>query len=133
MASPVPFGDVPPTAPLRLAATDIGDGQVVLMVTGEVDMATCDQLDQTVAHLLRRRPRRLLLDLAGVRFLDSSGIRVLLHSGRRAQQQDCHLSLVNTPPAVRRVLEIAGVASLLGLDVDRDDQTEAVSSPDSTR
>ncbi|MFI6130577.1 STAS domain-containing protein [Micromonospora sp. NPDC051141] len=134
MTSPRPFDDRASTGALTVAPADAGAGRVVLMVTGEVDMATADELALALADLLRRRPlHRLLVDLAGVRFLDSSGIRTLLEAAQDAQHRGCHLVLVNTPRNVRRVLEIAGVATVLGLDAAGDGHLGAVSSPDSAR
>ncbi|MFI5833323.1 STAS domain-containing protein [Micromonospora sp. NPDC051300] len=135
MTSPGSFGVRPSAAALTLVPADAGEGHVVLMVSGEVDMATSDDLARALTDLLRQRsPRRLLVDLAGVRFLDSSGIQALVVGAQRACHHGCDLALVNVPKPVRRVLEITGVASLLGLGPSAgDDHRGTVSSPDSTR
>lgn len=125
--------DTSATNQLTIREVSVASDRLVLSVTGEVDIATSGELDQALTDLLHRRsPRRLVVDLAGVGFLDSSGLRVLLNGSREAQLQGCRLTLTNVTPPVRRVLEITGVASLFGLD-NRDDQPGVPSSPVSTR
>jgi anti-anti-sigma factor len=105
------------TGQLSLDQAALSPDHVVLRVAGEVDMATSGDLDAALTTLLQRqRLGRLVVDLEGVRFLDSSGILVLINGHRRARDRDCELVLTNIQPNVRRILEITGVAPVLGLD-----------------
>lgn len=115
MTSSKPFAGTSAN-PLTLVQVRVASDHFVLAVTGEVDIATSGELDHALTDLLRRwAPHHLVVDLAGVRFLDSSGVRTLLNGSQRAHLQDCRLVLANVTPPVRRVLEITGVASLFGL------------------
>lgn len=50
---------------------------VVVTLTGEVDVATAGRLRDHLAALIARGARHLVLDFAGVAFIDSSGLSVL--------------------------------------------------------
>jgi anti-sigma B factor antagonist len=50
---------------------------VVVTMTGEVDVATAGRLRDHLAALIARGARHLVLDFAGVAFIDSSGLNVL--------------------------------------------------------
>ncbi|MGI5324806.1 STAS domain-containing protein [Actinomadura nitritigenes] len=50
---------------------------VVVALTGEVDVATAGRLRDHLAALIARGARHLVLDFAGVAFIDSSGLSVL--------------------------------------------------------
>jgi anti-sigma B factor antagonist len=59
-------------------------GAEVLVVVGEVDMASAGQLRSEVFRCLAERPAVLVLDLAAVTFLDSAGLAVLVEAHRAA-------------------------------------------------
>ncbi|WP_320068108.1 STAS domain-containing protein [Micromonospora sp. RTGN7] len=89
-----------------------------LAVAGEIDLATSGELTAALADALEGPPLAVLeVDFGGVRFLDSSGILALVRAHGRAAQQGCRLTVTDVQPTVRRVLEITGVLTTLGLDV----------------
>lgn len=59
--------------------------------------------------------RRLVVDLAGVPFLDSSGVRALLLARRAAEQHGAAFMVRHPRGLVARVLRVAGVDQLLGI------------------
>jgi anti-sigma B factor antagonist len=85
-------------------------GPLVLEVTGEVDLANCSRLETAVlAALETARPHSaLVLDLAGVAFLDSSGLRVVLRGAGVARAGEVELSVIPSA-VVLRVFELAGI------------------------
>jgi anti-sigma B factor antagonist len=52
---------------------------------------------------------RIVVDLAGVDFMDSSGLAVLISGLRRTNERQGALALVSPTPSVRRVLSITGL------------------------
>ena len=56
---------------------------------------------------------RLVLDLAGVTFMDSSGIALILRAQQRMQLLDGSVLVCNVPAQARRVLDAAGVGRLV--------------------
>ena len=95
-------------------AIDRADGstRTVVRVTGEVDLATADQLDATLRAELATAPLRL--DLGGVSFMDSSGIRLLDALLRDCEREGWELSIeAEMTPAVVQVLELTGMLEVL--------------------
>ena len=58
-------------------------------------------------------PRRLVMDLSGVTFMDSSGIALILRAQQRMQLLDGSLLVCNVPDQARRVLDAAGISRLV--------------------
>lgn len=85
------------------------DATLTLKVVGEIDIASVPALQPTVQRLIEQRPVRVVVDLTDVVFMDSSGIALLL---TLAAQVDS-LELANPSSIVRRVIELAGLATTL--------------------
>jgi anti-sigma B factor antagonist len=87
---------------------DASDGDHVVHVDGELDIASAPDLE---AVLLRRRParQRVILDLRSLRFIDSTGLRALLRGQVAAKEGGWQLFLRDIPPNVRRLFSISGV------------------------
>jgi anti-sigma B factor antagonist len=84
-------------------------GESVVRVQGELDIATAPDLERAV---LRPRPpgENVVLDLAGLRFIDSTGLRILLRARTEARTGRWNLYLRNVPDNVQRLFTISGVA-----------------------
>lgn len=89
------------------------DGVAVLTVTGEVDLATARRLEEAVERaLVPGTP--LIVDLAGVEFIDSAGSRALALAERAASARGARL-LVIPSATVARVFRIGGLEALFDL------------------
>jgi anti-sigma B factor antagonist len=88
--------------------TLIGDDLVCIVVAGELDLASADE----VCAALEEYPGPVVLDLGEVTFLDSSGLRPLLVARRQAAQTSRSLPIAQVSGAARRVIELSGTASL---------------------
>ena len=66
------------------ATTSSSDGVATVLLEGELDIATAPVLDATLADVERNGTGTVVLDLAGVRFIDSTGLRSLLSARQRA-------------------------------------------------
>ena len=62
---------------LAISAVPDEDTSVVLQVAGEIDLATADLLRAAIADAQSLWSGTVVVDLAGVSFIDSQGIRVL--------------------------------------------------------
>jgi anti-anti-sigma factor len=92
-------------------------GRFVMSLAGDLDLATEPVLTDAVAGLLAgARVEQLLVDLAEVRFLDSSGVRALLQARRAATEHGAGFAVGRPGEVVARVLQMAGVDQLLGVD-----------------
>jgi stage II sporulation protein AA (anti-sigma F factor antagonist) len=94
------------------------DGDVVrISLVGEVDLSNADLIQAKLVDAISNRASAVVLDLAGVRYLDSAGLRVLFLLVGRLETLQIGLE-VSAPigsPA-RRVVELSGLAALVPLD-----------------
>lgn len=87
-----------------------------LVVAGELDRCSAQQLRHTVAGILRGpAPETLQIDASRIDFLDSSGIRCLLTCRADAHAAGTRLVLTDPAPSVAQVLEITGLLEVFGL------------------
>ncbi|GAA0524971.1 hypothetical protein GCM10010172_01810 [Paractinoplanes ferrugineus] len=87
--------------------------EVVLHLTGEIDVLTVTNLSAIVNETLAEPPARIVLDMAGVTFCDSQGLGTLVVLSRKAQHARAVLSLTNVGEFLMRVLDITGLRSAL--------------------
>jgi anti-sigma B factor antagonist len=88
----------------ELTAAPIEGGWVV---TGDIDAHTAPTLTETLlADRADIEGANLVIDLAGVDFIDSCGLAVLVATRRRVGDLGGDLVLRRPSPAVRRLLEL---------------------------
>ena len=90
-----------------VAAAVLGSTAVVI-VTGDVDLASADRLRHAVEPQIQPR-LEVSVDCSAVDFLDSAGLRVLLALDRKAREVGANLVLAAPSDAVSRTLKLAGV------------------------
>jgi anti-sigma B factor antagonist len=88
---------------------DAEAGVEVVAPQGEVDISNLSILDQVLVDVLQRRPRRLVVDLSGVAYIDSGGVSSLLRAGQRFSRQGGQLALADGSRFVRRLLQMTGI------------------------
>ena len=91
-----------------LVSIDRSEGRVRLELAGELDLAVVDHVDAALDSALEPGPPRVVVDLAGLTFLDVSGLRVLLGAADRARAQGRELILLAPPGPARRAFVLAG-------------------------
>ena len=96
---------------LRLdLATD--GATTAVQVIGEVDLATSPELRECLSGL----EGVVVVDLAGVSFLDSSGLNALIGSKKQLAATGGTLRLHGARPNVRAVFDVMGMSEWFGLD-----------------
>jgi anti-anti-sigma factor len=78
---------------------------LVVAVDGDVDLCTAPMLHDVLEANLSRAPRRMVVDLSRVRFLNTAGLAVLLDAHRRATP-GTDVRLVATTRATWRPLQL---------------------------
>ena len=81
---------------------------LTVTLSGEIDQ----DLDQAIDEVL---PRQLIVDCAGITFMDSSGIAVLLRLWQRMGELDGTIQVTGLPEQPARVLRAAGLQRLIPL------------------
>jgi anti-anti-sigma factor len=97
------------------------DAGHLIAITGELDIAATPELS-TVMLIAARSPGSLVvLDLAGVEFIDSSALGTLLKVGGEVESAGKRLRVVCGGGPVRRLLEMTNLTNRFQLCPTRDD------------
>lgn len=100
----------------HLTITTVRDGPVrTLILSGELDLFEAGGFLEQAALAVDNRTERLVLDLAGVTFLDCTGGRALAMAASFAPS-GCPVIIRSLSPVTRRILEL--------LDLDLEDPRE---------
>jgi anti-anti-sigma factor len=105
------MSDAPHGFSLRSRA---GETSLEVELAGELDMAAAFRLERELDRLLAERDfRALVLDVAGVGFVDSAGLGALLSIRDRTSQLGIEMAIARPSDAVRRLLELTGSDDVL--------------------
>ena len=106
-------------APGGFAVTaERSDGEVVVAITGEVDIATAPRLWERLEAEILTGPSRVVLDLSGLGFIDSTGLTVIIRAHKRLGCAGATLVLRSPTPPVARVLTVSGLDQVLDVEID---------------
>jgi anti-sigma B factor antagonist len=93
----------------------------LITITGELDIAATPELS-TVMLMAARSPGPLVvLDLAGVEFIDSTALGTLLKAGNEVEASGKRLRVVCAGGPVRKLLELTNLTNRFQLCPTRDD------------
>jgi len=88
------------------ARESAGEPYTLVALSGEADVTNSDQLRNLLDAEVAKQPGHLVVDLAGVSFMDSSALHALLRANRALDRQGGVLSLVAPQEAVARMLSL---------------------------
>ena len=92
---------------------------VVASVKGEIDLHNSPQVrTQLLKFLEEQKPKKLVLNLAGVPYMDSSAIAVLVEALQKMRKTGGKIHLTNLQPRVKGLLEIARLDSIFVISSD---------------
>ena len=89
----------------------IANGATIILVHGEIDMATCGRLRDAIEPHLGPQ-QTIVLDLSDVQFADSSCLTGLVHARGNLTADGGSLMLRNPSDAARRLLSAASLGFL---------------------
>ena len=99
--------------------TEQDDGEVRLILRGELDISSAALLEDALEKLEAGQPSTLLIDLRALEFMDSTGLRTLVSADQRARDAGRRLAIVRGPEAVDRIFNVTRLDERLNL-VDAD-------------
>ena len=85
-------------------------GQATVVLEGEIDIASEVEMKACIADALRTLGP-LRIDLSAVTFMGSSGVNVLRLAYKAAGEAKEAVTLLDPPPRVRQLLDLAGVTN----------------------
>ena len=87
----------------------------VIMVGGELDLASSAALEEELARVAGSGVARVIVDLRELEFMDSTGLSTLVKAHQRAEEAGQEFGLVRGPQQVQRLLSLTGVEDRLTL------------------
>lgn len=89
------------------------EGIGTVVVSGEVDAQSAQELREQMLSLLGRGICKILVNLDQIRFIDSTGLGILVGGLKRAREKGGDLVIVSNNGAVNRLLELTGLNQIL--------------------
>jgi anti-sigma B factor antagonist len=93
----------------------------VLPLTGDVDLGSAPALRQRLSELTEEAPSFLVIDLAGLDFIDSTGLGVLVGTLRRVRAAGGDVRLAAPRSGIARVFSVTGLDRVFSLYPTVDD------------
>lgn len=100
---------------LIIDKSDYGSNWISLAVSGEIDLATVDQLEKDLKSCLESGSGNLVVDLTGADFMDSSGLRCLVVADRSFRDSGRQFALVVATGPISRLIELSGVEATMDI------------------
>ena len=94
---------------LELSCQIDGDGNQIVSVAGELDIATAEQAYIFISDVIDAWPGPVSVDLSGLTFCDASGLGVLARVARHARQAGRQLKLIAARPSLLKIMRITGL------------------------
>ena len=90
------------------------DRNLLLELSGEIDHhGARDAMRELELAVDAALPKKLVLDMTGVTFMDSSGLALILRAQQRMRLLDGSILVCHVPEQAKRVLDAAGIGRLV--------------------
>lgn len=108
--------EVPSSGPNSVLSTPTaGEAVAVVVLHGELDLATLPGAQTRVEDAERGAPALLVIDLSELAFVDSSGVRLVLLAADRARTANRRLAVKLGGGTARRIFQTLGLTDQLDL------------------
>mgnify|MGYP003386802730 CR=1 FL=1 len=94
---------------------------MVIAPSGEVDVTTQPLLQAELKKLQAEKPRKLIVNLAEVPYMDSSGVATLVQAMQSSRKQGNALVMCNLQERVKNIFHIAKLDSFFTVVVTLED------------
>ncbi|MEV6634029.1 STAS domain-containing protein [Actinoplanes sp. NPDC051470] len=99
-----------------MARLDRTTDTVTVVLTGEVDVLTVDQVRSALAEAIAALPRSMTVDLSDLSFIDSTGLGALVFGFQRARDAGITFRLSRPTSGVRQILVVSGLLEVVELE-----------------
>ena len=96
---------------MKINSKNQGDIRI-LELEGELDYHSSPELREKLGELTAKQESKILVDLAGVDYMDSSGIATFVEACQKSKRYKGRLILASLTTTVRGVFEIAKLDSI---------------------
>jgi anti-sigma B factor antagonist len=113
------------TTDAQFEATVSDPGVPVLLVRGEIDVASAPEFHASLSDLIGQGPEIIIVDMSEVSFIDSTGLGVLVGAEKQMRDAGQALRLVVTQPQIIRLLELTGLDQVFTILSNGNDAVKA--------
>ena len=102
--------------PLLSVKVEGSGSRVFVQLNGELDVSTAPLLQATLADVLRDTPEEVVLNLAGLSYVDSTGLSLFITTTKRAHAEGSKLVLQDPQASTQRLFEITNLTDYFDAD-----------------
>jgi len=106
--------------PKRPNAIGVSKRPNVLSLEGEIDLHVSSRVSISLRQMIAKKPKRLVVNLSGVTYLDSSGLAVLIEAMQNVEKYGGKFALAGMQETVRSIFEIARLDQVFHIFTDVD-------------
>ncbi|MCC7145998.1 MAG: STAS domain-containing protein [Phycisphaeraceae bacterium] len=92
---------------------------ILVQLAGDIDFGKAPDLRVQLMQQLQTNPKRLIVDLSKVSYMDSSGVATLVEALQGSRQAGGKMVLCNLQPKVRGIFEIARLDQVFTIVADQ--------------
>ena len=97
------------------------ENALTAFIACEVDHHTARRIRETIdERIFLCKPREIILDFHGVRFMDSSGIGLILGRSETATSIGANLKIRGASPTLMKILHLSGVDKVKNITIIRE-------------
>jgi anti-sigma B factor antagonist len=93
-------------------------GVPIVSIVGDIDLESSPKLREFLKPKSTQKTPKLLLDFAGVNYIDSSGLATLIEYFQAVQGYGGKMALASLSPRVKNVFEIVRLEQIFSLHPD---------------
>lgn len=99
----------------RAETSTVIDGHtMIISLSGDIDHHSAKRIRGEIdTSLINVRPKRAVMDMSEVEFMDSAGLGLILGRIACAEKIGCRLTLLSPSPQVMKILDLAGAGRLI--------------------
>lgn len=100
---------------------------LIIKLLEEIDHHSCEYIRRrTDFEISRYKPKKVIIDLEGVEFMDSSGIGMILGRYKNVIRNNGQMGVINVCTNVKRIFEMSGMFKIISLYESIDDVVKTV-------
>jgi anti-sigma B factor antagonist len=92
----------------------------VLLLEGEIDLHVSPTISASLQAMVKKKPKRLVVDLSRVSYIDSSGLAILIQAMQNVQEYGGKFALAGLQETVQTIFEIARLDQVFRIYPDTD-------------
>ena len=103
----------------KMFSHEMCDGVLSVKLMGEIDHHSAVGVRADIDSLFfESRPRKIVLDLSEISFMDSSGLGLIMGRYALARDLGCAMALRSPSVAVMKILTLAGMERMIKIEKD---------------